>query len=93
MLSRGAGLVLVALHDERGDRAEVLERLLYFKAKNVVFAGITDRPATDACYKAGVGATIPLSIGATLDPLGSKPVKATAKVIFLKYLQSWDCLN
>ena len=66
-----------------GDRAEVLERLLYYKAQNVVFAGITDRPATDACYKAGVGATIPLSIGATLDPLGSKPVKETAKVIFL----------
>jgi microcystin degradation protein MlrC len=65
------------------DRAEVLERLLHFKAQNVVFAGITDRPATDACYKAGVGATLPLSIGATLDPLGSKPVKATAKVIFL----------
>jgi microcystin degradation protein MlrC len=65
------------------DRAEVLERLLYYKAQNVVFAGITDRPATDACYKAGVGATLPLSIGATLDPLGSKPVKATAKVIFL----------
>src|SRR3984957_12862171 len=65
-----------------GDRAEVLARLLYYKAQNVVFAGITDRPATDACYKAGVGTTIPLSIGATLDPLGSKPVKATAKVIF-----------
>jgi microcystin degradation protein MlrC len=65
------------------DRAEVLERLLHYKAQNVVFAGITDRPATDACYKAGIGARLPLSIGATLDPLGSKPVKATAKVIFL----------
>jgi microcystin degradation protein MlrC len=65
------------------DRAEVLEELLRFKAQNVVFAGITDKPATDACYAAGVGATLPLFIGATLDPLGSKPVKATAKVIFL----------
>jgi microcystin degradation protein MlrC len=65
------------------DRAEVLERLLHYKAQSVVFAGITDRPATDACYSAGVGATLPLSIGATLDPLGSKPVKATAKVVFL----------
>jgi microcystin degradation protein MlrC len=65
------------------DRAEVLEGLLRFKTQNVVFAGITDKPATDACYKAGVGATLPLSIGATLDPLGSKPVKATAKVVFL----------
>jgi microcystin degradation protein MlrC len=66
-----------------GDRAEVLERLLHYKAQNVVFAGIADRPATDAAYKAGVGATILLSVGETLDPLGSKPVKAMAKVIFL----------
>jgi microcystin degradation protein MlrC len=65
------------------DQAEVLERLLYFKAQNVVFAGITDKPATDACYRAGVGASLPLSIGATLDPLGSKPVKVNAKVVFL----------
>ncbi len=66
-----------------GDRAEVLEELLRQKATNVVFAGIADRPATEACYHAGVGATLPLSIGATLDPLGSRPVKTSAKVIFL----------
>jgi microcystin degradation protein MlrC len=65
------------------DRAEVLEELLRYKVQNTVFAGITDRPATDACYKAGVGATLSLSIGATLDPLGSRPVKVTSKVIFL----------
>ena len=65
------------------DRAEVLQELLRFKAQNVVFAGITDKPAADECYAAGVGATLPLSIGATLDPLGSKPVKANAKVVFL----------
>jgi microcystin degradation protein MlrC len=66
-----------------GDRAEVLETLLRYRVQNTVFAGITDAPATDACYQAGVGATLPLSIGGTLDPLGSKPVKATGKVIFL----------
>jgi microcystin degradation protein MlrC len=66
-----------------GDQATVLEALLQAKAQNVVFAGITDRPATEAAYKAGVGATIPLSVGATLDPLASKPVKAEAKVKFL----------
>ena len=66
-----------------GDRAEVLEALLRFKAQSVVFAGITDKPATDACYLAGVDAVLPLSIGATLDPLGSRPVKVMAKVIFL----------
>jgi microcystin degradation protein MlrC len=67
-----------------GDRAEVLEELLRQKASNVVFAGVTDKPATDGCYRAGVGATIDLSIGATLDPLGSRPVKTKAKVLFLK---------
>jgi microcystin degradation protein MlrC len=66
-----------------GDRAEILEELLRYKVQDTVLAGITDRPATDACYKVGVGATLPLSIGATLDPLGSRPVKASAKVIFL----------
>jgi microcystin degradation protein MlrC len=66
-----------------GDRAEVLEELLRYKVQNAVFAGITDQPATDACYSAGVGAALPLSIGGTLDPLGSKPVKVRAKVLFL----------
>jgi microcystin degradation protein MlrC len=66
-----------------GDRADFLEALLRYKVQNTVFAGITDRPATDACYQAGVGATLPLSIGATLDPSASKPINVTAKVIFL----------
>jgi microcystin degradation protein MlrC len=65
------------------DRAEVLEELLRVHAKNALVASVTDRPATEACYKAGVGATLPLSIGATLDPLGSKPVHVHAKVLFL----------
>lgn len=65
------------------DRAEVLQELLRYRVQNTVFAGITDKPATDQCYAAGVGATLFLSIGATLDPLGSKPVKASAKVLFL----------
>lgn len=65
------------------DQATVLEALLRLKAQNVVFAGITDRPATDACYRAGVGATLPLSIGATLDPHGSQPVKVMATVKYL----------
>jgi microcystin degradation protein MlrC len=66
-----------------GDQATVLESLLRHKAQNVVFAGITDRPATEACYKGGVGASIPLSIGATLDPKASQPVKTEAVVKFL----------
>lgn len=66
-----------------GDRADVLEELLRVHFQNAVFAGIADRPATEACYQAGVGASLPLKIGATLDPLGSKPVEANARVLFL----------
>ena len=66
-----------------GDRADALAELIRKKVKNAVVAGIADRPATLACYKAGVGATIPLKIGATLDPGRSKPIDVTAKVVFL----------
>jgi len=68
------------------DRADVLAALLERHVRDVVIAGICDRPATEACYKAGVGATIPLSIGATLDPKASKPVHVTAKVRFVSHL-------
>ena len=66
-----------------GDRADLLEALLRLHAKGVVFAGIADTPATEACYRAGLGATLPLSIGFTLDPKAGKPVKADATVKFL----------
>lgn len=65
-----------------GDRAEVLAALLAAGAEGVVFAGIADRPATDAAYAAGVGARLPLRIGATLDP-SSAAVEAEAEVVFL----------
>ena len=41
-----------------GDRAEVLAELIERNAQGVIFAGIADKPATDAAYAAGVGATI-----------------------------------
>jgi microcystin degradation protein MlrC len=66
-----------------GDRAEVLDQLLRRSFQNVLVAGIADLPATNVCYAAGEGATLSLSIGATLDPEGSKPVTVEAKVIFL----------
>ncbi len=63
-----------------GDQATVLESLLRHNADNVVFAGIADRPATEACYKAGAGARIRLAIGGTLDPESSRPVPVEAVV-------------
>jgi microcystin degradation protein MlrC len=65
------------------DQTIFLQALMKAGASNVLLGGMTDRPATDACYKAGVGATIPLSIGGTLDPVTSQPVKVNAKVKYL----------
>jgi microcystin degradation protein MlrC len=65
-----------------GDRAEMLAALLARDAQGVIFAGITDAAATEAAYAAGVGAIIPLHIGASLDP-SSTPVDTKGEVIFL----------
>ena len=65
-----------------GDRAEVLAELMASDAQGVVFAGIADKAATDAAYAAGVGATVSLQIGGTLDP-SSVSVAAEAEVMLL----------
>ncbi len=68
------------------DRADVLTALLNRHVRNVLIAGICDQPAADACYKAGVGRTVLLSIGATLDPKASKPVNVSGKVRFVSHM-------
>ncbi|NIE98784.1 M81 family metallopeptidase [Pantoea sp. Acro-805] len=55
-----------------GDRANLLAELIRQDAQDVIVAGITDKPATDAAFAAGVGAKLTLTIGATLDPAGGK---------------------
>lgn len=66
-----------------GDRPEVLAALIERNARGVIFAGIADRPATEACYAAGIGATLELSVGASLDAINSKPIIVSATVRFL----------
>jgi microcystin degradation protein MlrC len=66
-----------------GDRADVLAELIARGATGVVFAGIADRAATETCYAAGVGATLDLTVGASLDTKGSKPVIGRFSVKFL----------
>ena len=66
------------------DQTFFLHALMKAGARDVLVGGMTDRPATDACYAAGVGATLPLSIGATLDPLMCDPVQVPAATV--KYL-------
>lgn len=65
-----------------GDRAEVLAALIAHDAQATIFAGIADKAATEAAYAAGVGATISLHIGGSLDP-SSTPVDVKAEVRFL----------
>lgn len=66
-----------------GDRADLLRALLARDAREVLIAGIADRPATEACFAAGTGARLRLNIGATLDTQGSAPVEAEAEVLVL----------
>ncbi|WP_423068966.1 M81 family metallopeptidase [Devosia sp. CN2-171] len=65
-----------------GDRADVLAELLRQGADGVVFAGIADRLATALAYAAGIGASLSLDIGGSLDP-ASAPVRVQAEVVFL----------
>lgn len=65
------------------DQTIFLQAIQKAGVKNVLLGGMTDRPATDACYAAGVGKTIPLSVGATLDPIESRPVRVNATVQYL----------
>ncbi|KWV40642.1 microcystin degradation protein MlrC [Rhizobium altiplani] len=65
-----------------GDRADVLKALLERRFDGALLAGITDRPAVEACFAAGKSARIGLDIGATLDP-SSSPVQVEAEVVFL----------
>ncbi|TAZ00949.1 M81 family metallopeptidase [Rhizobium leguminosarum] len=66
-----------------GDRADVLAELIARGATGVVFAGIADKAVTEACYAAGIGAELELSVGASLDTQGSKPVHGRFTVKFL----------
>jgi len=53
-----------------GDRADVLAALIARDWQGALVAGITDRPAVEACFVAVEGARLSLRIGASLDPAG-----------------------
>ena len=66
-----------------GDTTFVLEELLKRDLEGAVVAGLADAPATAACYAAGVGAELELTLGATLDPKTSQPLSVRAHVVYL----------
>ncbi|MEO5613733.1 MAG: M81 family metallopeptidase [Cypionkella sp.] len=66
-----------------GDRGDVLAALIARNWQGALVAGITDKPAVDACFAASVGAHIALKIGASLDHAGTS-VLAEAEVLRLE---------
>ncbi|APG88547.1 MlrC C-terminus family (plasmid) [Sinorhizobium americanum CCGM7] len=65
-----------------GDRSDVMKALLARGWQDALIAGIADRPAVEACFAAGEGATPALRIGGSLDP-SSAAVEAAARVVRL----------
>jgi microcystin degradation protein MlrC len=65
-----------------GDRADVLAALTARDFQDVLIAGITDKPAVEACFAAGEGASLSLTVGGSLDP-ASASVAVEAKVLRL----------
>ncbi|SKA29981.1 M81 family metallopeptidase [Consotaella salsifontis] len=65
-----------------GDRADVLAELIDKGASDTIVVGITDRPAAEAAYAAGLGATVSLTVGGSLDP-SSPRVTVEATVVHL----------
>ncbi len=66
-----------------GDTTFVLEALLERNIEGAVVAGLADAPAVNACYTAGAGASLELTLGATLDPETSRPLDVRAHVVHL----------
>lgn len=65
-----------------GDRADVLKALIMRGFEGAVIGGITDKQAVEACFTAGIGATLSLKIGGSLDP-ASPFVEVGAEVVSL----------
>lgn len=66
-----------------GDLPIVLSHLIQRKVKNAVVAGINDAPAVNRCFEAGVGKSVSLSIGCTVETRFGPPLKAEAQVMRL----------
>lgn len=66
-----------------GDNPYFLERLLTLKVPSAIHASITDPAAVAACWKAGVGADIHLSLGGKLDHEQGKPLDICGRVVAL----------
>ncbi|OLV19692.1 M81 family metallopeptidase [Deinococcus marmoris] len=65
-----------------GDRADVLREVLAQQLQGVILAAITDEAAVRRCFAAGLGATVTLEVGGSLDA-SSLPVEIQGTVTHL----------
>ncbi len=63
-----------------GDSATVLEKVLPYKDRLRVAFSINDIPAVEKAFEVGVGGTCEFTIGGTIAPKISNPIKVTATV-------------
>ena len=63
-----------------GDATYFLSRLLDLGVPDAVFASIPDAQAAAACFEAGEGAEVRLSLGAKMDRIHGDPVQVTGTV-------------
>jgi microcystin degradation protein MlrC len=91
-----APVILADLGDNPGagtpaDGTAMLEALLRLGAKKAVVAPINDPAVAEIAHKAGIGATIEVTLGAKTDKLHGEPLNVAAKVLNLtdgKYIHT-----
>jgi len=66
-----------------GDIPIFIERLLEFKVKDAVVAGIYDPDAVNSCRNAGLGGYVKASIGGKIDKVNGYPIEVKGKVVNL----------
>jgi microcystin degradation protein MlrC len=66
-----------------GDTSIFLERLLVWQVPSAVMASIPDAVAVQVCQQAGLGEEVKLSLGGKLDPIHSRPLPVTGRVLHL----------
>lgn len=67
-----------------GDVPYVLERLIAHGVTNAIYAALVDADATAACFEAGRGTRLALSVGGKLDSAHGVPLEIEAVVRFLQ---------
>ncbi len=66
-----------------GDVPYVLSRLIAHEVTNCVYAAIVDAAAVQACFDAGTGAQVELSLGGKLDTAHGTPLTVSGVIVLL----------